>query len=166
MTYREQVEQFINQFNITHSVSANIEFKYCFNRTDQYDDLFKKDIKIFIHQLNRRFYGRKVSKTDYNEELPIVIPCIENRNSKFEPLHFHFAIGNLPIHRFSKEEIEEKIKKSWYATRFHEKRKSKSIVVKEVFCKKGWTNYITKELKFKNESCVLYDLIQTSKLVN
>ena len=55
------------------------------------------------------------------------------------------------------------IKKSWYSTKFHERNKNKSVVVKEIFFKEGWTNYITKEIEHKNESCVLFDLIQTSK---
>ena len=64
---------------------------------------------------------------------------------------------------YSSSELEEKIKKSWYSTKFHEKNKNKSIVVKEIFSKVGWSNYITKEMTYKNKSCVLFDLIQTSK---
>ena len=163
MTYEEQVEQFINQFDLTHSVSVDIDYKYCFYRTEKYIDLFRSDLKIFIHQLNRRFYSRKTSKLNYNDELPIVIPIIENKNSRFEPLHFHFALGNLRQDKFTSEQIEEKIKLSWYATKYHEKRKSKSVVVKEIYSKDKWTSYITKELKYKNNSCIEYDLIQTSR---
>ena len=70
---------------------------------------------------------------------------------------------NLKKDKFSESEIEEMIKKSWYSTKFHEKNKNKSVVVKEIFFKEGWTNYITKEIEHKNKSCVLFDLIQTSK---
>lgn len=163
MTYRKQVEQFISQFDITHSVTVDIDYRYSLYRTEKYQDLFKQDLKIFIHQLNRRFYGRRSSKKDYNEQLPIVIPCIENINNKFQPVHFHFALGNLRKDKFSEIEIEEMIKKSWYSTKFHERNKNKSVVVKEIFFKEGWVNYITKEIEHKNESCVLFDLIQTSK---
>lgn len=163
MTHREQVEQFISQFDITHSVTVDIDYRYSFYRSEKYQDLFKQDLKIFIHQLNRRFYGRNTSKLNYDGKLPIVIPCIENINSKFEPIHFHFALGNLRNDKFSEVEIENMIRKSWNSTKFHEKNKNKSVVVKEIFFKEGWTNYITKEIEHKNESCVLYDLIQTSK---
>ncbi len=163
MTYREEVEQFISQFDITHSVTIDIDFRYSFYRTEKYQDLFKQDLKIFIHQLNRRFYGRMTSKSDYDGKLPIVIPSVENLNNKYEPIHFHLSLGNLREDVFSKSEIEEKIKKSWYSTQFHEKNKNKSIVVKEIFSKEGWSNYITKEITYKNKSCVLFDLIQTSK---
>lgn len=163
MTIREEVERFISQFPITHSVTLDIDFRYSFNRTQKYQDLFKQDLKIFIHQLNRRFYGRKTSKSDYNDELPIVIPSIENLNNRYEPIHFHISLGNLRIDIFSEEEIQEKIKKSWYSTYFYEKNKNKSVVVKRTFNNDGWNNYITKEMKYKNESCVLFDLIQTSK---
>ena len=163
MTYREEVERFISQFPITHSVTLDIDFRYSFNRTQKYQDLFKQDLKIFIHQLNRRFYGRKTSKSDYNDELPIVIPSIENLNNRYEPIHFHISLGNLRIDKFSEEEIQEKIKKSWYSTYFYEKNKNKSVVVKRTFNNDGWNEYITKEMKYKNESCVLFDLIQTSK---
>jgi len=163
MTYREEVEEFISQFPITHSVTLDIDFRYSFNRTQKYQDLFKQDLKIFIHQLNRRFYGRKTSKSNYDDELPIVIPSIENLNNRYEPIHFHLSLGNLRTDRFADEEIEEKIKKSWYSTKFYEKNKNKSVVVKRTFNNIGWNNYITKEMKYKNESCVLFDLIQTSK---
>jgi hypothetical protein len=163
MTYREQVEQFISQFDITHSVTIDIDFRYSFYRTEKYQDLFKQDLKIFVHQLNRRFYGRITSKSDYDGKLPIVIPSVENLNNQYEPIHFHLSLGNLREDVFTKSEIEEKIKKSWHSTQFHEKNKNKSIVVKEIFSKEGWSNYITKEMKYKNESCVLFDLIQTSK---
>jgi hypothetical protein len=163
MTYREEVERFISQFPITHSVTLDIDFRYSFNRTQKYQDLFKQDLKIFIHQLNRRFYGRKTSKSDYNDELPIVIPSIENLNNRYEPIHFHISLGNLRIDKFSEEEIQEKIEKSWYSTNFYEKNRNKSVVVKKTFNNDGWNNYITKEMRYKNESCVLFDLIQTSK---
>jgi|688.fasta_scaffold112607_1 hypothetical protein len=163
MTYREEVEQFISQFDITHSVTVDIDFRYSFYRTEKYQDLFKQDLKIFVHQLNRRFYGRMTSKSDYDGKLPIVIPCVENLNNKYEPIHFHISLGNLRKDELTKSEIEEKIKKSWYSTKFHEKNKNKSIVVKEIFSKVGWSNYITKEMTYKNKSCVLFDLIQTSK---
>ncbi len=166
MTYREEVEQFISQFDITHSVTVDIDFRYSFYRTEKYQDLFKRDLKIFIHQLNRRFYGRITSKSNYNDELPIVIPCVENLHSRYDPIHYHISLGNLRKDKFTEEEIVEKIKKSWYSTQFHEKNKNKSIVVKSIFNKESWSNYITKEMKYKNDSCVLFDLIQTSKLVN
>ena len=166
MTYREQVEHFISQFNITHSVTVDIDYRYSFYRNEKYQHLFNKDLKIFIHQLNRRFYGRQTSKKDYNKELPIVIPCIENLNDRFQPLHFHFSLGNLRTDKFTELEIEEKIKKSWLSTNYHESNLTKSVVVKRIFNKEIWSNYITKEITHKNESCVLYDLIQTSKLVN
>jgi hypothetical protein len=67
----------------------------------------------------------------------------------------------LRIDKFSEEEIQEKIKKSWYSTYFYEKNKNKSVVVKRTFNNDGWNDYITKEMKYKNESCVLFDLIQT-----
>ena len=52
MTYREYVEQFISQFDITHSVTVDIDYRYSLYRTEKYQDLFKQDLKIFIHQLN------------------------------------------------------------------------------------------------------------------
>ena len=58
------------------------------------------------------------------------------------------------------------IESSWKKTRFHEISESKSIVIREISNKKLWSNYITKELKYKNKECVLFDMIQTSKLVN
>jgi hypothetical protein len=166
MTYREELEQFLKKFEVTHSVTVDIEYRYSFCRSEMYQDLFKKDLKKFINQLNRRFYGRITSKQNYINELPTIIPCIENLNEKYEPIHFHISLGNLRTDKFTDDEIIEKIKKSWYSTSFHEKNMSKSVIVKKIFNNKGWINYITKEIKNKNENCILFDLIQTSKLVN
>jgi hypothetical protein len=166
MTYEKQVEQFINQFDLTHAVTTDINYMYSYRRSDEYLSYFRKDLTIFINQINRRFYGRQTSKINYSKELPIIIPIIENLNNKFQPLHFHFALGNLREDKFTKDEIISKIKSSWKNTIFHELSDSKSIIVKEISNKTRWTNYITKELKYKNNECVLFDMIQTSKLVN
>jgi hypothetical protein len=166
MTYEKQVEQFINQFDLTHAVTSDINYVYSYRRCDEYLSYFRKDLTIFINQLNRRFYGRQTSKINYSKELPTIIPIIENLNNRFQPLHFHFALGNLREDKFTKDEIIENIKVSWSKTKFHELSNSKSIVVKEITDKTRWSNYITKELKYKNSECVLFDMIQTSKLVN
>ena len=161
MTYREHVEQFISRFDITHSVTTHLDYRYSHIRNDVYMSFFERDLTIFKNQLNRRFYGRKTSKRKYNGELPIIIPSIENFYSKNEPLHFHFSLGNLREDIFSENEIEEMIIKSWKSTKFCEKN-SKSVVVKPIYSKQDWIQYMTKETKNKNQSCVLYDLIQTS----
>jgi hypothetical protein len=121
-----------------------------------------KDLNTFKHQLNRRFYGRKTSKSNYQSELPIIIPTVENLNSNFEPIHFHFSLGNLRTDIFSEEEIVEKITSSWKSVRFCEKN-HKSVIVKPIYSKNDWIQYMTKETRSKNQSCVLFDLIQTSK---
>lgn len=161
MNYQKEVIELFSRFELTHSVTTHIDYKFSFIRNDVYMSFFERDLKIFINQLNRRFYGRNTSKIDYKDELPIVIPSIENFNSRSEPLHFHFSLGNLRQDINSEEEIKEKIIKSWKSVKFYEKN-LKSVVVKPIHSQNDWIQYMTKEMKNKNDSCIQYDLIQTS----
>ena len=161
MNYQKELIELFSRYKLTHSVTTHIDYKYSYRRCDEFMSYFMKDLTIFKHQLNRRFYGRNTSKSNYQRELPIIIPTIENLNSKFEPLHFHFSLGNLKTDIYSEEEIEEKIVKSWKSVVFCEKN-NKSVVVKPIYSQEDWIKYMTKETNNKTQSCVQYDLIQTS----
>ena len=161
MNYQRELIELFNRNRLTHSVTTHIDYRYSRRRCDEYMSYFMKDLNTFKHQLNRRFYGRQTSRSNYQGELPIIIPTIENLNSKFEPLHFHFSLGNLRTDQYSTEQIEEKIVKSWNSVALCEKN-SKSVVVKPIYSQEEWIKYMTKETNCKNRSCVQYDLIQTS----
>ena len=162
MNYQKELIELFSRYELSHSVTTHIDYRYSYRRSDEYLSYFMKDLTTFKHQLNRRFYGRKTSKLNYKYELPIIIPIIENLNSKFEPLHFHFSLGNLRTDIYSEEEIVEKITKSWNSVVFCEKN-NKSVVVKPIYSQQDWIQYMTKETRHKNQSCVQYDLIQTSQ---
>lgn len=161
MNYQNELIELFSRYKLTHSVTTHIDYRYSYIRNDVYMSFFERDLTIFKNQLNRRFYGRKTSKVNYNEELPIIIPSIENFNSKNEPLHFHFSLGNLREDIYTEDEIKEKIIKSWKSVEFCEKN-YKSVVVKPIYSQSDWIQYMTKEMKHKNSSCIQYDLIQTS----
>ena len=161
MNYQKEVIELFSRFDLTHSVTTHFDYKYSYRRSDEYLSYFYKDLTTFKHQLNRRFFGRKTSKSNYTSELPIIIPTIENLNSRFEPIHFHFSLGNLRKDIFTEKEIEEKIIKSWKSVEFCEKNE-KSVVVKPIYSQQDWYRYMTKEITYKNQSCVLFHLIQTS----
>lgn len=162
MNYQKELIELFSRYELSHSVTTHIDYRYSYRRSDEYISYFMKDLTTFKHQLNRRFYGRKTSKLNYKSELPIIIPTIENLNSKFEPLHFHFSLGNLRTDIYTEEDIVEKITKSWNSVVFCEKN-TKSVVVKPIYSQQDWIQYMTKETRNKNQSCVQYDLIQTSQ---
>lgn len=151
-----------------HALTAGVRFDYALTlhfdttfstrpRTDNYKFLVQRFLTLFIKQLNQRFYGKKSLNPDYQGPKVYVFPSIENLDSsRFEPVHFHLAIGNLPTTDF--DEVQNTIKKCWSKVP-HARTSTKGIRVNEIYYEKGWINYLSKEHKDIDSSAIQFDQI-------
>ncbi len=151
-----------------HALTKGVRFDYALTlhfdrtfatrpRTDNYKFLAQGFLRLFIRQLNQRFYGKKSMNPDYDGPKVYVFPAIENLDAqRFNPVHFHLAIGNLPTTDFKM--IQDTIKKCWSKVP-HARISVKGICVKEIFYEKGWANYMSKEHDDIDSSAIQFDQI-------
>lgn len=149
---QKTVIQFINESTCKFNIAASLTFNEKFNSSRKViENLLIRASKEFSHfdaLMNREVYGNnwhRISKKNQKRRIPI-IPIIEGVNNA-KHLHYHAILGcpdHVPIPEFIRL-INKCWSQGYYRGEYYNH-------AEETYDKKGWTDYIVKEITETNDS--------------
>lgn len=160
-TLREGYRHFVYPYSehlqgaitLTLKLSDQISTPYLNGLEGQYrrvvrldDEKLDKTLRYFSVLLKASIYGNHSKhKNKRHWATPLLILTREGGGNSGQRLHLHGAIGNVPANKVA--HLPDIVASAWAQCDFS----NKQVCVKPINDAAGWLNYITKQVRLKNE---------------